>query len=300
MRRLLLAAAVLVAAAPAFTPAAAQPMPVVATFSILADVVRDIGGERIAVTTLVGPDQDAHAYQPTPADSRTVAGAKVVVTNGLGFEGWIDRLIKASGTRGTVVVASTGLRTRAAAHGHGHSHGKGADPHVWHDPRRMAVYARTIADGLAAADPGGAEVYRANAAAFGERMARLDAWAEAEFAKVPAAKRKVITGHDAFGYLAERYKLTFRSPKGISTDAEPSAKAIADLIRQIREEKIRAIFVENISDRRLIDQLSREAGAVVGGRLYSDALSGPGGPAASYESLFRHNVALLTSAMLQN
>ncbi|MSP50114.1 MAG: metal ABC transporter substrate-binding protein [Alphaproteobacteria bacterium] len=296
MRRVVLAFALALAA----VPARAEPMAVVASFSLLADIVRTIGGERVAVHALVGPDRDAHVYQPTPADSRTVAQARVVTINGLGFEGWIERLIKASGTRAEVVVATTGIATRAMTDGHGHAHRKGADPHVWHDPRRMAVYAKNLAEGLATADPAGAETYRANAAAFGERARALDAWAEAAFAKVPAAKRKVITGHDAFGYLAERYGLTLRSPRGVSTDSEPSAKGIAALIRQIRGEKIRAIFIENIADRRLVDQLAREAGAVVGGRLYSDALSGPEGPAASYETLFRTNVTLLTSAMLQN
>jgi len=281
-------------------PAMAEPLPVVASFSILADVTRLVGGDRVEVRALVGPDQDAHVYQPTPEDVRAVAAARVVVTNGLGFEGWIDRLIKASDTKAARVVATTGIRTRQMAGGDGHGHGKLVDPHVWHDPRRMAAYARTIAEGLTTADPAGAEAYKANAAAFAERAAAADAWAEAEFAKVPAGKRKVITSHDAFGYLAERYRLTLASPRGISTEAEPSAKGIAALIRQIREQKIRAVFIENITDRRLVDQLAKEAGAVVGGRLYSDALSAPGGPAASWESLFRSNVGLLTSAMLQN
>lgn len=296
MRRLVLAVAALLLA----VPAAAEPLPVVASFSILADVVRTIGGERVEVRALVGPDQDAHVYQPTPDDVRAVAAARVVVTNGLGFEGWIDRLVKASGTKAARVVATAGIPTRRMAGGDGHGHGKVVDPHVWHDPSRMAAYGRTIADGLALADPAGAEAYKANAAAFAGRMAALDAWAEAEFAKVPSQKRKVITSHDAFGYLAERYKLTLASPRGISTAAEPSAKGIAALVRQIREQKIRAVFIENITDRRLVEQLAREAGAVVGGRLYSDALSAPGGPAATYESLFRSNVVLLTSAMLQN
>lgn len=281
-------------------PARAQPMPVVASFSILGHVVEAIGGDRVRVHTLVGPDRDAHTYQPTPADSRVVAEARVVVVNGLGFEGWIERLVQASGTKARVVTATAGIKTRAMADAHGHAHGKSADPHVWHDPTRLPAYVRNVAEGLASADPANAEGYRAAAAAFAERLGDLDKWAEAEFAKVPAAKRKVITTHDAFGYLAERYKVTFRSPRGITTDAEPSAKGIALLIRQIREEKIKAVFVENISDRRMIDQLAKEAGVTVGGRLYSDALSGADGPARTYEDLFRHNVSLLTSGMLQN
>lgn len=279
-------------------PASAEPMPVVATFSILGHVVEAVGGDKVKVRTLVGPDRDAHVYQPTPADSRVVAEAKLVVTNGLGFEGWIERLIKASGTKAEVVVATKGIATRKLADAHGH--GSGVDPHVWHDPKRMAPYARTVAEGLAKADPANAEAYRQGAAAFAGMLATLDTWAESRFAEIPQAKRKVISTHDAFGYLAERYKLSFRAPRGLTTDAEPSAKGIAQLIDQIRAEKIRAVFVENITDRRMIDQLALEAGATVGGRLYSDALSATDGPAPTYEALFRHNVSLLTSGMLQN
>ena len=279
-------------------PARAEPMPVVATFSILGQIAETIGGDKLRVQTLVGPDRDAHVYQPTPQDSRVLAEAKVVLVSGLGFEGWIERLVKASGTKAQVVVATKGIPTRKMADAHGH--GSGVDPHVWHDPKRMAAYVRNLAEGLAAADAANAEAYRASSAAFIGRLEAMDAWAEAEFAKVPAAKRKVITTHDAFGYLAERYKLTFRSPRGVTTDAEPSAKGIAQLINQIRAEKTKAVFVENITDRRMIDQLAKEAGAAVGGRLYSDALSAAGGPAATYEALFRHNVSLLTSGMLQN
>jgi zinc/manganese transport system substrate-binding protein len=278
--------------------AKAQPMPVVASFSILADITAQIGGDRIKVVSLVGPDQDAHVFQPTPADSRALAEARVVVANGLGFEGWIERLIKASGTKAEIVVATKAIRTRKLADAHGH--GKGEDPHVWHDPRRMARYADNIADGLAKADPAGAEAYRNGAQAVAVRLAALDSWAEARFAEVPPAKRKVITSHESFGYMAERFRVTFKSPRGLTTDSEPSAKGIAALIDQIRKEKIKAVFVENITDRRLVEQIAREAGVTVGGRLYSDALSGTDGPARSYEALFRHNVALLTSAMLQN
>ncbi len=279
-------------------PAFAEPMPVVASFSILGQVVEAIGGDKVKVHTLVGPDRDAHVYQPTPADSRVLAGAKVVVINGLGFEGWIERLVKASGTQAQIVVATKGIPTRKMTDAHGH--GSGVDPHVWHDPQRMAPYARTIAEGLAAADPANGEAYRGSALAFAGLLDTLDKWAETRFAEVPAAKRKAITTHDAFGYLAARYRLTFRAPRGLTTDAEPSAKGIAQLIDQIRAEKTRALFVENITDRRMIDQLAKEAGAVVGGRLYSDALSAADGPAATYEALFRHNVSLLRSGMLQN
>jgi len=281
-------------------PSTAQPLPVVASFSILADIVAAVGGDRVKVVSLVGPDQDAHVYQPTPADSRMVAEAKLIVTNGLGYEGWIERLIKASGTKAQIVVATRNIRTRRMTDAHGHSHGKAEDPHVWHDPRRMMRYADNIAEGLAKADPAGAEVYRNGAQAMAARLAAMDSWAEARFAEVPQAKRKLITSHDSFGYLAERFRLTLRSPRGITTDAEPSAKGIAALIDQIRKDGIKAVFIENITDRRLVEQLAREAGVTVGGRLYSDALSGTDGPARTYEALFRHNVALITSAMLQN
>ncbi len=294
------------AALPAFGQ---QKLKVVASFSIVADFVATVGGERIELATLVGPDKDAHTYQPTTGDSRTVAGAQVLVTNGLGFESWADRLAGAAPFKGRRIVAtSTVPRERHLAdhhhhgHGHGHSHGKpgGSDPHMWQDVALARRYVAAIAEGLAQADPAGADSFRQRAATYDKRLAELDAWVREQIATVPAAKRRVITGHDAFRYFARAYGVTFRAPQGLSTAQEASAKDVATLIQQIRREGIRAIFIENMSSPKLIEQIAREAGGVVGPALYVDALSAPGGPADSYEKMFRHNVAALVAGMAKN
>jgi zinc/manganese transport system substrate-binding protein len=294
-------------AAPAFAQAP-QPVKTVASFSILGDMVRAVGGGRVAVTTLVGPDGDTHVFQPAPGDVRAVADAKAVFVNGLGFEGWMERLAQSAGFKGVTVVASSGVRTQKMkdADDHGHAKAKDAkkddrdklDPHAWQDLRNALVYVANIEKGLSAADPAGAETYRANAAAYRKQLQELDAWVRTEIAAIPKAKRKVITSHDAFGYFASAYGVEFLAPVGVSTDAEPSAKGVAALIRQIRREKIAALFVENITNPRLIEQIGKETGVRPGPRIYSDALSRPGGPADSYAGMFRHNVSTLKAAML--
>ena len=290
------------AALPAFGQ---QKQKVVASFSILADLVAAVGGERIELLTLVGADQDAHTYQPKASDSRTVSGAQVLVTNGLGFEAWADRLAGAAPFKGRRIVATSSVpRERHLAaqhhHGHGHSHGGGSDPHMWQDVALARRYVAAIADGLVAVDPAGGDFYRQRASAYDKRLAELDAWVRETIASVPAAKRRVITGHDAFRYFARAYGVTFRAPQGLSTAQEASAKDVATLIQQIRREGIRAIFIENMSSPKLIEQIAREAGGVVGPTLYVDALSAAGGPADSYEKMFRHNVAALVAGMAKN
>lgn len=275
---------------------AAAPMPVVASFSILADLTREVGGERVDVVPLVGADQDAHVYQPRPADVKKLGAAKVFVVNGLGYEGWVGRLAKTSGFKGVNIVATQGVKPLQAGHDdHGHDHG-GVDPHAWHDPKRVVQYVKNIEAGLAKADPAGRDYYRTRAAAYTQKVEAADAWAAKAFAAVPAAQRKVLTSHDAFAYLGDRYQIRFLSPRGVSTEAEASAKTVATLIRQVRQDKVKAVFVENMSDPRLIEQLSREAGVKVGGRLYSDALAGSA-PANSYLGLFRANVGAIVSAL---
>ncbi len=278
---------------------AAEPVPVVATFSVIADITRAVGGDRVAIRTLVPADSDAHVYQPTPGDAQALAAARLVVTNGLNMEGWIDRLIKASGYKGEVVTATKGIKTITMEDDdHGHGHGKKVtDPHAWQNALNGQIYARNIAEGLARVDPAGAATYRANAESYAAELKTLDGWVKAEIATVPAAQRKVITSHDAFGYLAAAYGITILSPQGISTEAEPSAKDVARLIRQIRKEKVKAVFIENMTDPRLIQQIARETGAVVGGTLYSDALSPAGGPADTYVKMFRYNLPLLVAGM---
>lgn len=286
-------------------PASAQaPIKAVATFSILGDLLAEVAGDKVELSVLVGPDIDAHAYQPRPTDARALADAKVLVSNGLGFEGWIDRLAKAAPFKGKAIVATAGVATLKAGadhgHSHGHSHGHGPDPHCWQDVQRVRTYVANIAKGLAEADPPNAAHYRERAQAFDRRLAELDAWVKAEIATVPAGKRRAITGHDSFRYFSSAYGVTFRSPRGYNTSSEPSARDVATLIREVREQRIKALFVENMTNPGLIDQIARESGAIVGPRLYTDALSGPDGPAPTYEKMMRHNVTALVAGMLKN
>ena len=287
------------------------PLKVVATFSIIADIVSNVGGDKVALKTLVGPDADTHTYQPTPADARAVAEAKVLVTNGLGLEGWLDRLKGAAKSNAVVVVASTGIKPltmeaeendRAAASGQpkpGRS-GRVDDPHAWQSLANGQVYVANIAKALAASDPPNAEFYRTSAADYAARLAALDGKTKEMLAGVPKAKRRVITTHDAFQYYGKEYGIAFIAPLGISTDNEPSAGDIAKLERQIKREKIMALFLENVTNGRLIGQIAKDTGAVVGPPLYSDALSKPDGPASTYVTMFEHNTATLVDGMMKN
>jgi zinc/manganese transport system substrate-binding protein len=288
---------------------AQQKLRVIASFSILGDIVAQVGGARVEVVTLVPAMGDAHVFQPTPSDARAVAGADMLVVNGLNFEPWLDRLVAASGFKGRHVVAAEGIKPRdMGGHGHAHhNHGPGddhdhddhgvKDPHVWHDLQRMQTYIANIAQGLAAADPAHADAYRARGTAYAAELKTLDAWAAAEIGKLPRAHRKVITQHDAFGYLAARYKIDFMAAQGVTTKAEASAEAVGRLIRQIKREKVQALFFENIANPRLIEQIARETKVKVGGRLYSDALSPPGGEADSFVKMYRLNITRLIEAM---
>jgi zinc/manganese transport system substrate-binding protein len=279
---------------------AAEPLPVTVSFSILGDLVRVVGGSRIALTTLVGPDQDAHVFEPRPADAKTLLASKLLVVNGLGFEPWTARLIKSAGYKGETVVASQGVKSRHAAKAdHGHAHAE-ADPHAWQNPDNVALYVRNIALGLSKVDPTGASSYQANADAYVKELQALDAWAKTQFATLPQAKRKAITSHDAFGYLSAQYGLTFLAPQGVNTDVEPGARQVAQLIRQIQREKIRAVFVENMGNPKLIAQLSKDAGATLGASLYADALSTADQPGATYLQMMRHNVTQLVAGMKLN
>lgn len=305
MKRLLMAAlAAILASSPAL---AADRLPVIASFSILGDMVARVGGDRVSITTLVGPDGDAHVYEPTPNDVKAVARAKLLVVNGLGFEGWMDRLAEASSYKGPVTVASTGVVPRQmteegnhdgveASADHDHDH-KGVDPHAWQDVANAVIYVKNIAAGLDAADPEGKPTYEANAAAYIAELEALDAEARTAMTALPAERRKIITSHDAFGYFGAAYGLALFAPEGVSTESEASASDVARLIRQIREDAIPAIFVENIKDRRLVDQIAAETHAVVGGELYTDALSASDGPAPTYVGMIRHNIGTLTEAL---
>jgi len=278
---------------------AAQTLSVVSSFSILADITTRVGGERIKVHTLVGRDADAHVYQPTPADARMIAEAQLVVVNGFGFEGWIDRLVKSSGYRGPIVTASRGVNALTRTEGGDHQHGDhhDADPHAWQDLGNALIYVDNIAQALAKADPAGKQTYLANAEQFKRDIKTLDADVRESFASIPEAQRKVVTTHDAFAYFGRAYRLMFIAPVGINTDAEPSAADIGRIIKQIRREKIPAVFMESISDPRLLEQIRRESGARIGGTLYSDSLSAVDGPAPTYLNMMRHNAKTLAEAL---
>jgi zinc/manganese transport system substrate-binding protein len=278
---------------------AAAPMPVVASFSILGDLIQVVGGDRVKVTTLAGPDADAHEFTPSPADAKAVLGARVFVVNGLSFEPWAQKLAKSAGYKGETVVASKGVKPRQMAGESGHGHAE-ADPHAWQNPLNVLLYVNNIAAGLAKADPTGAATYQANAEAYAKQLKDFDAQAKAQFDAIAPVKRKVITSHDAFGYMGARYGITLLSPEGVNTDSEPSAKHVAELIRQIKREKIKAVFVENMSNPKLMAQLSKDAGVSVGATLYSDALSEASGPAPTYLKMMNHNLTQLISGMKLN
>ena len=272
------------------------PLSVTASFTILADMVRQIAGALASVRSLVPVAGDAHIFEPRPSDVQAVADARLLIENGLGFEGWMTRLQQAANYSGPVVVASTGIKPRKMTE-------DGAvvlDPHAWQDPHNGEIYATNIIEGLAAADPTHAATFRAEGQTYIDAIRETDAWVTHTLADIPSARRKIITTHDAFGYFGDRYGIEFRAAEGISTDAEPSAKAIAALVTQIRQEKIRAVFIENMTSPRIATMLARETGAVLGGTVYSDALSAPGGPADTYLRMFRHNVTLFVAAMRAN
>ncbi|KOR28761.1 hypothetical protein TI04_10270 [Achromatium sp. WMS2] len=275
---------------------------VVASFSILGDLIVEVGGNRVDVNVLVGPDSDAHIYQPTPQDAKRIAHAKLVVINGLGFEGWMERLIKTSGFSGLVTIASTGVVPRllgSTQDGTNHSHNdhSGVDPHAWQNLQNGIIYVRNISQALSEVDPQSANYYQQRAANYIEQLKQLDQKLRQYIAALPIKQRKIITSHDAFGYLADAYDLTVLSPIGISTDTEASAAGVAKLIRQIRHERVKAIFIENISDTKLIRQIASETGVKIGGTLFSDALSTAQGPANSYQAMIKHNVSTIFTSL---
>ena len=271
----------------------AAPVRVVASFSIIGDLVKQVGGVRTDVAVLVGPNADMHGFAPGPAEIRMLRDARLVVINGLGFEGWADRLLKSSGFKGQPLVASRGLKALpAVAEGHGRY-----DPHAWHDVAHVKRYVDNIRDALIVVDPDGRATYEANAARYTGELDALERDIKAAFAPIPRGQRKVITSHDAFTYYGAAYDVSFLAAQGVGNEAQPSAKRLAELIRQIRREQVGAVFLENMSDRRVIDQIVRETGARIGGTLYSDALSDQGGPAPTYIAMMRHNTTLIADSL---
>lgn len=278
------------------SPAYADRLDVVASFSVLGDMVREVGGDKISLTVLVGPDGDAHTFEPSPKDAKAIAHADLVVMNGLDLEKWMEKLVSAAGYKGPTVIASKGVKPRSMIE----DGVTVTDPHAWQDLANGALYAQNIAAALEKADPQDAATFQANANKLSKQLADLDQWVHREINAVPPSKRKVITTHDAFGYFGAAYGVTFMAPEGFSTEAEPGARGLAKLIDQIKEEKIKALFIENMTDPRLIQTIAKETGAKMGGELYSDALSKPGGAAATYPDMFRNNVPKLVAAMMKN
>ena len=279
----------------------AQPLRVVASFSILADMVREVGGSEVEVYALVGPNSDAHVFEPTPADAKRIASANLVVVNGLGFEGWLDRLIKASGYRGPVVVASKGIQSplrlkEEPGHQHTHAHAL-PDPHAWQSLIHAERYVQTIHIALAAARPAQADAFAKRAGDYVQRLRLADQAAKARIAAVAPERRRVITSHDAFGYFAAAYGITFYPLQGLATGSEPSAADIVRVIDQIKKNKVTAIFTENISDPRVLERIARDSGARVGGVLYADALTQPGTAADTYLKMMEHNVSTILQAI---
>jgi zinc/manganese transport system substrate-binding protein len=283
-------AAMLVAA-----PAGANDkLKVVASISIIGDLVKSVGGDRVDVTMLVGPNSDAHVFSPTPSDAKTLGAAKAVFINGMGLEGWITRLIAAAGTKATPVVVSAGITPRQAEEGGHHT----VDPHAWQSVANVKIYVTNIRNGLKKADPAGGAAYDANAKAYLGKLDELEREVRQTIQKIPPDRRKIITTHDAFGYFGQAYGVQFIAPVGVSADSEPSARDVAKIIAQVKRQKIPAVFMENISDQRMMQQIARETGAKIGGTLYSDALSDAGGPAGTYLDLVRSNVRELAKALV--
>ena len=287
MRRLwLIALALAISVAPL---RAQDRLHVVTSFSILGDLARNVGGDRVSITTLVGPDSDVHVYTPAPADAKKVADAKLLLINGLGLEGWLPRLLQSSGSKAPIILATKGIAPLKL--------GSDADPHAWQSVANARIYVANIRDALVAAAPADAEVFRANTDAYLAKFDALDREVREAVAKIPQNRRKVISTHDAFGYFAAAYGIEFIAPEGVSTESEPSARDIAGIITQIKTSKIPAVFLENISDPRLIQRIAAETGAKIGGTLYSDSLTGENGDAPTYIELVRHNIKALTSAL---
>ncbi len=306
------------------TQASAKDLKVVASFSIIADFAKNVGGDRVTVTTLVGPDGDAHVYEPRPADAVAVSKADVVLVNGLEFEGFLKRLIETSATKAPVVELTKGVEPlklseepaghahpeadEAAENGHGHDHSHGDedghhhhgefDPHAWQSVSNAIIYVKNVADAFCETDKAGCATYTANSEAYVAKLQELENHVKTEVAAIPQEKRTIITSHDAFGYFEQSYGLEFLAPEGVSTESEASAADVAKLVDQVKEDKASAIFVENITDKRLIEQIAKETGLKVGGTLYSDALSTMDGPASTYIEMINNNIDTIKAAVL--
>ncbi|WP_032609609.1 metal ABC transporter substrate-binding protein [Pseudomonas syringae] len=297
MKRLMMLSSLAALALSAFASLAqAKPLEAVASFTVIADMVSTVGGDRVHVKSLIGPNGDPHVYEPTPSDAQALKNADLVFVSGLHLEGWMDRLIKASGYKGQPVVLSEGIKSRSMD-----EDGKRiVDPHAWNSAANGVIYVRNIIAALKKADPEGASVYQANGDRYIVELQQLDSYARDQIRSIPAARRKILTSHDAFGYFGDAYGVNFLSPLGLSTESEASAADVSKLIRQIKTEHVSAYFFENSSDPRLVKQIAEASGAQPGGELYVESLSPADGPASTYAKMFRYNVDTLTAAMKRN
>ncbi len=277
------------------TVKAQENIQVVASFSILTDLIQQIGGDRVSVDTLVGPEQDAHVFDPAPKDAIRIARARLVIINGFGFEGWMERLVKVSASKPNLITATSGVNPHSQKDDHGHD---GIDPHAWQDVSNVKIYAANIKDALIAIDPSSKSTFDLNFARYDAQLSSLDAFIRTSIATIPPERRKIVTTHDAFGYFERAYGVSMIAPQGASTESEASAKDVARIIRQVKMENVPAVFIENISDPRLAEQIAKESGAKIGGKLYSDALSNENGPAGTYITMMETNIRELTKAML--
>jgi len=330
----LLTLTLLLSATTAGTALAQDKLKVVATFSILGDLVQQVANDKVDLTVLVGANGDTHVYEPTPSDAVAIAQADLVILNGLEFEGWLPRLLESAEYQGPQLVLGEQIEAlpfhdhddegdhhhhdeeghhddQDDAHhhdeddhhdehqGHHHHHGE-FDPHAWQSVPNVIQYVEAISAQLQQLDPDNARFYRYHSNYYRQRLSDLQSWAEQEFAALPSERRRLITPHDAFGYLARDFDLHIESPQGLSTESEASAQKVAQLIRQVRDENIAALFVENIANDALVRQIERETDARVGGTLYTGALSECDGPAPTYEAMMRHNFQTLLTALAPN
>ncbi|HKM95558.1 MAG TPA: metal ABC transporter substrate-binding protein [Buttiauxella sp.] len=273
--------------------ALAKNLNVVASFTVLADMAKQVGGEHVTVKSLVGPNGDPHSFEPSPQDSVALSQADVVIVSGLGMEGWMDRLVSASGYKGKIIVASAGISTRSMT-----DDGKQiTDPHAWNSAENGAVYAQNIMKALMAADPQDAQAINESGTEYITRLKLLDSWAKTRFESIPKSQRKVLTSHDALGYFGQQYGVIFLAPVGFSTEAEANASDVAGLIKQLKNQHIKTYFIENQTDPRLVKQIAAASGAQPGGELYPEALSDASGPASTYEMAFKHNVESIANSM---
>jgi zinc/manganese transport system substrate-binding protein len=267
---------------------------VVATNSIIGDWANIVGRDDIELKMLVGPDGDPHEYEPTPADSVALSSADLIFENGLGLENWLDKLYGSAESRATRVAITQGIEVRHV--------GGDLDPHVWQSVKDAVVMVGNIRDALVRADPTHAGHFKARADVYIRQLTELDAWVQAQINSIPAPRRKLVTSHDAFGYFGQRYGMDISGSalESVTTEAsDPSARQIADAVDQIKRSGVPVIFLENIQNPKLIDEIASDADVKVGPPLYSDALGQPGTDGDSYIKMIRYNVQTLVRALGQ-